>query len=174
LSGRSKGSKTGRRERAPSPLVNGLFERPSPDTRPETQPRTYSPVRLLRAGWFLRPVLSRGLLDVRTPFDEIIGKLGARVMDWKQELDALIESTMAFARDVQRQPIPDLPIAIRTAEQALADTSKPIPPTPTVRPASERDEIQQRVNNFKAHQQKMAREREDYYLQMKARMLAGR
>jgi hypothetical protein len=120
-------------------------------------------VRLLRAGWFLRPVLSRGLLDVRTPFDEIIGKLGARVMDWKQELDALIESTMAFARDVQRQPIPDLPIAIRTAEQALADTSKPIPPTPTVRPASERDEIQQRVNNFKAHQQKMGREREDYY-----------
>ncbi len=95
-------------------------------------------------------------------------------MDWKQELDALIESTMAFARDVQRQPIPDLPIAIRTAEQALADTSKPIPPTSTVRPASERDEIQQRVNNFKAHQQKMTREREDYYLQIKARMLAGR
>jgi len=119
-------------------------------------------------------VLSRGLLDVRAPFDEIIGKLGARVMDWKQELDALIESTMAFARDVQRQPIPDLPVAIRTAEQALADTSKPIPPTPTVRPASERDEIQQRVKNFKAHQQKMAREREDYYLQMKARMLTGR
>jgi hypothetical protein len=95
-------------------------------------------------------------------------------MHWKQELDALIESTMAFARDVQRQPIPDLPVAIRTAEQALAEPSKPIPPIPTVRPASERDEIQQRVNNFKAHQQKMTREREDYYLQMKARMLAGR
>jgi hypothetical protein len=95
-------------------------------------------------------------------------------MDWKQELDALIESTMAFAREVQRRPIPDLPVAIRTAERALAEPSKPIPPTPTVRPASERDEIQQRVNNFKAHQQKMTREREDYYLQMKARMLAGR
>jgi len=95
-------------------------------------------------------------------------------MDWKQELDALIESTMAFAREVQRRPIPDLPVAIRTAEQALADTSRPIPPAPTVRPASERDEIQQRVNNFKAHQQKMTREREDYYSQIKARMLAGR
>ena len=141
----------------------------SRDTASDLQPSAP-----LRAGWFLRPVLSRRLLDVRTPFDEIIGKLGARVMDWKQELDALIESTMAFARDVQRQPIPDLPVAIRTAEQALADTSKPIPPTPTVRPASERDEIQQRVKNFKAHQQKMAREREDYYLQMKARMLTGR
>jgi hypothetical protein len=95
-------------------------------------------------------------------------------MNWKQELDALIESTMAFARDVQRHPIPDLPVAMRTAEQALADTSKPIPPTPTVWPTSERDEIQQRVNNFKAHQEKMAREREDYYLQIKARMLASR
>ncbi len=95
-------------------------------------------------------------------------------MNWKQDLDALIESTMAFAREVQCQSIPDLPVAIRTAEQALADTLKPIPPIPTVRPTSERDEILQRVNNFKAHQEKMAREREDYYLQIKARMLTGR
>ena len=95
-------------------------------------------------------------------------------MNWKQDLDALIESTMAFARDVQRRPTPDLPVAIRTAEQALADTSKPIPPTPKVWPTSERDEIRQRVNNFRAHQEKLAREREDYYLQTKARMLAGR
>ena len=94
-------------------------------------------------------------------------------MDWKQELDALIESTMAFARDVQRQPIPDLPVAISTAEQALADTSKPIQPPVSFAPASERDEIRQRVSKFKAHQQKMAREREDYYLQVKARMLAS-
>ena len=97
-------------------------------------------------------------------------------MNWKQELDALIESTMAFARDVQRQSIPDLPVAMRTAEQALADTSKPIPLPSTFAPmtwaASERDEILQRVNNFKAHQQKVAREREDYYLQIKAKMTA--
>jgi hypothetical protein len=95
-------------------------------------------------------------------------------MNWQQDLDALIESTMAFARDVKRQSIPDLPIAMRAAEQALADTSKPIRPISTVGPASERDEIRQRVNNFRAHQEKMAREREDYYLQMKARMLAAR
>ena len=66
---------------------------------------------------------------------------------------------------------------MRTAEQALADTSKPIPPrttvAPTMLPASERDEIRQRVSNFKAHQEKLAREREDYYLQVKARMLAS-
>jgi hypothetical protein len=97
-------------------------------------------------------------------------------MNWKLDLDALVESTMAFARDVERQRIPDLSVAIRTAEQALADRSKPIPLptaiTPMNWPASERDEIRQRVNNFKAHQQKVAREREDYYLQMKAKMLA--
>jgi hypothetical protein len=49
------------------------------------------------------------------------------VMNWKLELDALVESTMAFARDVERRRIPDLPVAVRTAEQALADTSKSIP-----------------------------------------------
>ena len=80
-------------------------------------------------------------------------------MNWKQEIDALIESTMAFARDVNRQPIPDLPVAMGTA-------------APIVRPTSERDEIRQRVDNFKAHQEKIAREREDYYLQVNAKMLA--
>jgi hypothetical protein len=94
------------------------------------------------------------------------------VMNWKLELDALVESTMAFARDVERQRIPDLPVAVRTAEQALADTSKPIPLPTAITPASERDEIRQRVSNFKAHQEKMAREREDYYSQIKAKMLA--
>jgi hypothetical protein len=88
------------------------------------------------------------------------------------KLDALVESTMALARDIERQPIPDLPVAVRTAEQALADTSKPTPLPAAITPASERDEIRQRVSNFNAHQEKMAREREDYYLQMKAKMLA--
>ena len=97
-------------------------------------------------------------------------------MDWKRDLDALIESTRAFANDVKRQSIPNLPAAIRTAEQVLADTSTPIPRpatiTPVTWPASERDEIRKRVSDFKAHQEKMAREREGYYLQMKAKMLA--
>jgi hypothetical protein len=58
-----------------------------------------------------------------------------------------------------------------TVEQALADKSKPFV-GPTVRPTSERDAIQQRVANFKAHQEKVAWEREDFYLQMKAKMVA--
>jgi hypothetical protein len=87
-------------------------------------------------------------------------------MNWKLDLDALIESTMAFAKDVKRQQILDLPVALRIAEQALADTPRPFQPTaaivPAAMPASERDEIRQRVNKFRAHQQRMAREREDY------------
>ena len=97
-------------------------------------------------------------------------------MDWKLELDALIENTMAFANHVKRKPIPDLPIAMKTAEQALAETPKPVEPpatiTPIVLPTSERDEIRQRVSNFRAHQEKMAREREGYYLQARAKMRA--
>jgi hypothetical protein len=90
-------------------------------------------------------------------------------------LDALIESTMALAKDVKPQSISDLAPVVGTAEQALADTSNPIPAatTPMTWPTSERDQILQRVSNFRAHQEKMAREREDYYLQVKAKMLAG-
>jgi hypothetical protein len=103
-------------------------------------------------------------------------------MNWKQDLEALIESTMAFAKDVKRdsnrEPIPDLPIALKTAEQALAETPKPVEPpttiTPIVLPASERDEIRRRASNFRAHQEKMAREREHHYLQVKARMMPPR
>jgi hypothetical protein len=40
-------------------------------------------------------------------------------MDWKLELDALIESAMAFAKDVKTQSISDLALVVRTAEQAL-------------------------------------------------------
>jgi hypothetical protein len=96
------------------------------------------------------------------------------VIDWKRDLDALVESTMAFAGGVERQAISDLPAAVRTAEQALTDTSKPVPVPSTKAAAwraSERDDIRQRINNFKAHQEKMARQREDYYLQMRAKML---
>ena len=96
-------------------------------------------------------------------------------MDRKQDLDVLIERTMAFAKRINRQPIPDLPVATRTAEQVLGETPKPILPAiadkPIVRQSSERDEIRQRINIFKAHQEKMAREREDYYFQMKAKMM---
>jgi hypothetical protein len=98
-------------------------------------------------------------------------------MNWKQELDALIEITMALAKGVKNQPIAELPVNVRAAEQALAGTPKPANPPAVLRtdvlPLSERDEIRQKVSNFKSHQEKMARNREDYYLQVKARMMAS-
>jgi hypothetical protein len=98
---------------------------------------------------------------------------GGCVMDWKLELDALIENTMAFANHAKRKPIPDLPIALETAEQTLAETPRPVAPPASITlfPASERDEIRQRVITFRAHQEKMAREREQHYLQVRARMM---
>ena len=40
-------------------------------------------------------------------------------------------------------------------------------------PPSERDEIKQRLANFKAHQRKMQAEREDYYMQTMTRTRAA-
>ena len=98
-------------------------------------------------------------------------------MDWQRELDELIASTMAIAKDIRPKPISDLVPVVRVAEQALADKAKPIPMLATntlmTGPKSERDEILRRVSNFRAHQEKMAREREHYYSQVKAKMLAG-
>jgi len=56
-----------------------------------------------------------------------------------------------------------LPVAIRAAEPALSDTS---------RLRQNATKIWQRVSNFKAHQEKMARQREDYYLQIRSKILA--
>jgi hypothetical protein len=93
------------------------------------------------------------------------------------ELDALIESTMAFARLVNRQAKPQVAASVRTAEQSLGpapESPKPRSPMPTiVWSVSERDQIQKRVNDFRAHQEKIKREREDYYSQVKARMMAS-
>ena len=115
-----------------------------------------------------RPLDARGSVSLNI-------QLGG-VMNWKQEVDALIESTMAFVKDVQREPVALVPVAAKAAEQALSNASKLIPAhailSQVVRPPSERDEIRQRIADFKAHQQKLAREREDYYLQTKAKMLA--
>ena len=84
---------------------------------------------------------------------------------------------MALAKDAKSQPIADLPIVLRVSEQDLAGTTKsanqPAALRTVVLPGSERDAIRQRVSNFKAHQEKMARDREDYYLQVKARMMAS-
>ena len=95
-------------------------------------------------------------------------------MSWQEELDELIQTTMAFARDARRDhATPWTPSHVSATEQTILDTLKKVvePRTvfsPMALPVSERDAIQQRVANFKTHQQRRTREREDYYLQMRA------
>jgi hypothetical protein len=93
-------------------------------------------------------------------------------MNWKIGLDALIEETMAFAKSVKVSPSGAASPVVAAVEPLIAE-----PPPTRQQPlsnsiTSERDEIRRRVENFKAHQQKMTREREDYYLQTKARTFA--
>ena len=60
---------------------------------------------------------------------------------------------------------------------AIAEPAKPpaiVEPSrmpPVSLPKSERDEIQQRVSNFRAHQERFAREREEFAASLLKRML---
>jgi hypothetical protein len=60
----------------------------------------------------------------------------------KTDLDALVQETMAIAKSIRVEPL-----------------------------VSERDEIRQRVANFKAHQERLRREREDFATSRLNRML---
>jgi hypothetical protein len=65
--------------------------------------------------------------------------------DWKAHMDMLVEETIALTKSISVQS----------------------PPPPPVEPAAMppinlRDELRERVSNFKSHQERFAREREDY------------
>ena len=81
--------------------------------------------------------------------------------DWKTELNALVEETNAFVKSIRVQP--PMPRTI----------VEPIRMPPVNRLESEREEIRQRVANFKAHQQRFIRERKDYAASEWKRMLAS-
>jgi hypothetical protein len=71
------------------------------------------------------------------------------VTDWKTDRDALVDEGKAFARTVRREaPATDL------AERPRLE--------PMNWGAPQREEITQRVSNFKAQQQRLIREREAY------------
>jgi hypothetical protein len=107
-----------------------------------------------------------------------------------KQVDPAVASTTitdSVAKDEIVQP--DLPV-LATVEAVLAEEStapSPLPEAPSpppepktwparlppmAVPPSERDEIKQRLANFKAHQLKMQAEREDYYSQTMARTRA--
>jgi hypothetical protein len=68
-----------------------------------------------------------------------------KMTDWKAHIDVLVEETVSLTKGISVQS----------------------PPSPPVEPASMptvnlREELRERVSNFKAHQERLAREREDY------------
>jgi hypothetical protein len=77
---------------------------------------------------------------------------------WKADLDALIQEAKALARS---RGEPAAPRVIVEAPVPLIIT-EPSRLPPISLPRSERDEIRERVSNFRAHQERFAREREEF------------
>ena len=78
--------------------------------------------------------------------------------NWKADLEALVEETMAFTKNIRVEP--PMPRTVVAPNRM-----------PPVNLRSERDEIRQRVANFKAHQERFAREREHFAASQLNRML---
>ena len=82
------------------------------------------------------------------------------MLDCKADLERLIENTTTFAKRVRVQsPMPRT--VVEPGRMPLVNWAK-----------SEREEIGYRIANFKAHQQRFKREREDYAASELKRMLA--
>jgi hypothetical protein len=82
------------------------------------------------------------------------------MINWKADLNSLVDETMAFVQSVRVEP--PLPRTIVEPNRM-----------PSVNwMSSEREEIGQRVANFKAHQQRFLREREDFVASEWKRMRA--
>ena len=89
--------------------------------------------------------------------------------DWMKQRDLLVEEALAFAQAVAANapkivltpvPQPDAAqVTASTVQRPVAVTES----TPRDTPNMERTAILQQVANFKAHQQRFEREREDYF-----------
>jgi hypothetical protein len=87
-------------------------------------------------------------------------------MAWQSELEALIQETQALTNAVQAQMIPKPISSAKLTKQMPLEFSQPTQIEPISKAASspEREEIKRRVANFKAVQDRMQREREDYFV----------
>jgi hypothetical protein len=84
------------------------------------------------------------------------------MINWKADLDSLLEETMTFARSVGVEP-----------PSKQRPWFEPKMPLVNWR-VSQREEIEQRVAAFKSHQQRLIREREEYAAAQLKRMRASR
>jgi hypothetical protein len=76
--------------------------------------------------------------------------LGGKEMEnWRDDLNSLVDETMTFVKSVREPPLP----------RTIVESNR----TPSVNwRLSEREEVEQRIANFRAHQERFMREREDY------------
>ena len=108
--------------------------------------------------------------------DPLVADRTASEGDAKDEViqsDAPVLATVEAVLAEQPAALSPLPVAPSPLSEP---TTWPARLPPMIVPPSERDEIKQRLANFKAHQLKMQTEREDYYLQTmtRTRALAAR
>ena len=116
-------------------------------------------------------------------------------MKWIQERDALIAQTLAFVQsvsrkkddadakeyvrenlkkaDAERNAEAALTDAIQIGESLTEEPPKNIKILPAIASSDFRAEIQGRVANFRAHQERFHREREQYYSTTIAKALAA-
>jgi hypothetical protein len=84
-------------------------------------------------------------------------------MTWQAELAALIDETMAHVEAMQSANVKPV-VPLKIIERAIAETARParLEPLTGSSAGSEREAITRRVASFKAIQERMQREREDY------------
>ncbi|MCK1404156.1 hypothetical protein [Bradyrhizobium sp. 76] len=95
-------------------------------------------------------------------------------MDYRKELEALMAETAALAAATALAIPHNSPVAGPQAPLDLVVSILNEPSRPAPRPynygPSEREQISKRVENFKAHQERFRREREDYYSKIMTRV----
>ena len=97
--------------------------------------------------------------------------------EWTKQRDLLIEETLAFVQGVANNAskIPSVQQAVEAKEPATPVQKPAIAKDdlePTDKLEMERTVIQRRVANFKAHQERFQREREEYFATTLAKALA--
>jgi hypothetical protein len=96
--------------------------------------------------------------------------------DWRLDFDALVQETTEFVKNNSVEPLKPRTVAEPPLPRTIVEPATPPAVelnrlAPVGLPKSERDEIRQRVSNFKAHQERFAREREEFATSLMRRML---
>jgi hypothetical protein len=107
----------------------------------------------------------------------VVSRMGFEMNEWTKQRDLLIEETLAFVQGVavNTSRIPSVQQAVEAKEPATP-LQKPVIAKdlePKDKIEMERTVIQRRVANFKAHQERFEREREEYFATTMAKARAS-